>query len=124
MIKIETRTVAVGNLLDIPSGKSYSAEARLQKGETCKPSEMIHVTRIPGKMSQRAFYEKMKDEFGLQIQCKIFRAGQHVWTKSGDIEVVRGEVYHKAMQVGATHGRRDGKKPETGYTFEISTALY
>lgn len=116
MIKAETRTVITGNLLDIPSGRAYSD---VRRGETLDPSEMIHVTRVPNKMSQRAFYEYVKDIFGENIILKIFRAGQHVWTFRGEIEAVRGEAYYKAMEVGATPGRRDGT-PEDGYTFEIS----
>lgn len=119
MIRKETRTVITGNLLDMPSGKSYS-DVRL--GENCDPADMIHTTRIPNKMSQRSFYEYVKDILGEQVTIKISRVGRPVWSHTGPIESVRGWAYYKAMEVGATHGRRDGSKPEEGYTFEISEA--
>jgi len=118
-ISINYVTTMEGNLLNIPSGKPFSD---VPVGQTCDPSSMIDTTIYPNEYSQFSFYHRCKDLFGEKITCKIFRAGQHYKTYSGDIEVVRGKAYKEAINVGATLGRRKGKSPNKDYKFEITAA--
>lgn len=123
MIKTTYKIQIEGNLLDLPSGPSYS---EFGPGQATPLAKQHYVTRIPNKMSQRAFTAHAMDTLNVgeydTVKMKIFVGGQQKWTYAGPIDSVRSFAYKKAIDVGATHGCRSRSKPEDGYTFTIEVA--
>jgi hypothetical protein len=126
-----------GNLIEIPSGRSY-ADFKMY-GQT-EVKDMIKISRVKGKMSQRVFYEYLTEEFTKNrvdrryydhdpkryipnLVLEIIDSNEEVLDKiqSNDIENLRRLTYQKCMQYGATPWRRSGK-PNKKLSFVIYEA--
>lgn len=135
MKTVLTRKEIRGNLMEIPSGRSYAH--RKKYGQT-EVKDMIRVSRIKGKMSQRMFYEYLYDEFSKNYVARRYydhnpkrympRLALEILDRDGkvldeiqsnDIEKLRVNAYKKCMQYGATVGYRSGKPNK-----ELSFVIY
>jgi len=114
-----------GNLTEVPAGLSFKEMKQRFNMEYNRVSrvDMNMTTQYSNKLSQRMFYEKIKDNFGnTPLKVEIFVAGQHKWTFTGTPEEIRNYAYRKAMELGAILNRRvpkdengkpKGPKPKT-----------
>jgi len=109
-----------GNLTEVPAGFSHTKMKKLNynyKGIRAKDMRMA--SNIPNRMSQRMWTEFCRDHFSYAtLKALVFENGQHKWTSEGNPEELRNFLYSKAIEKGATPGRRKGKTNKA-YTFRI-----
>ena len=112
-----------GNLTEVPAGFSYTKmKKRNYNYAGIRSADMRMVSNIPNRMSQRMWTELCRDYFSrARLKALVFENGQHKWTSEGSPEVLRNFLYSKAIEKGATPGRRKGKTNKA-YTFRIQRA--
>ena len=112
-----------GNLTEVPAGFSHTEmKKRDYNYAGIRSTDMRMTSNIPNRMSQRMWTELCRDYFDRnRLKALVFENGQHKWTHEGSPEVLRNFLYSKAIEKGATPGRRKGKTNKA-YTFRVQLA--